>query len=77
MDESKTVTLMNFSSPERAEIYRSLLASMGIDSAVINGTANEVLPLPPNSIRLIVNERDYRKAKDLLNAKIEKEPLNK
>lgn len=70
MDETKIVTVMNFTSVNRAELAKSLLDAAGIASQIINDTSAQMIPSLPNSVRIIVNEQDAARAEEVLRKEI-------
>ena len=72
MDKFEFMTLARFSSVEEAQVMKTFLDSAGIENQITNDTSQGVLPVFENSIKIIVNSGDYKKAVDILNAKFDK-----
>ncbi len=65
----KIITLASYPTAAEAEVAASLLRSMGIEVEVINAVAAVMLPFyGDNQVRLLVNESDYARAVELLQA---------
>ncbi len=69
MEKKEFATLAVFSSLERAQVVKSMLDSMGIESQLIDDTGTRVLPMLPEAsrIKIIVNAGDYDKAGKVLS----------
>lgn len=78
MDKSKIITLMSFDTSGEAEIVRSLLESAGVESELLNEVMSAMLPLQSDffSIRLVINEDDEERAKEILAAKFDTEEFD-
>lgn len=72
MKKEEFITLAKFTSAERAQLTKALLDSMGIENQIIHDTAMSVLPPMPNQIVIVVNASDFDRAKELLEAKFDK-----
>lgn len=80
MEKSEFILLRSFDTLGEAMIYKSLLESAGIECFLKGEVMASVLPIQNDNmpIRLVVHERDRKKAEDFLAAKIEKpEPAPK
>lgn len=73
MDRSKVVILRNFATSGEALIYKALLESNGIEAALLNETASEMLPLQSElvEVKLAVLESDRKKAEEILAARFD------
>lgn len=76
MGEGKVVTLMSFETStaalNQANVIASMLESMGIDVEVSGDIANTMIPFTGSLVRILINENDLARARELLAAKIEK-----
>jgi hypothetical protein len=74
-NKDEFTVLAVFDSMGEASIMSSLLGSAGIENFLHNDIASSVLSLKnqDTGIRLVVRSVDAEKAKEFLNAKIEKE----
>lgn len=72
MKNPEVVTLAKYASLEEAQVINAMLESMGIDNEIMNDLAAQILPNLEGDVRIVVNSKDYDKAKTLLEAKIAK-----
>ena len=75
MKNQEFATLARFSSYEEAQVVKVLLESMGVENEIMNSTAAQIMPYLESDIRIVVNASDYRRAKELLEAKFDRREL--
>ena len=75
MKKQEFTTLARFSSFEEAQVIKALLDSMGVDNEIMSVMVARVMPYLANDVRIIGNYSDYRRAKELLDAKFNKREL--
>lgn len=73
MKEREFVTLAKFSSIEQVYVVTAMLDAMGIENMVVNDISADVLPMLERDVKIIVNNADYQKAKEIMAAKFDKE----
>ena len=67
--ENRVVELAGFATAAEAEVTASMLRSMGVEVSVVNEISSIMLPyINDNRVRLLVNEADLDRAKELLAA---------
>ena len=78
MDKSKVVIIKSFPTAGEALIYKSLLASGGVECELINETVSDVLPLQNElmNVKLAVAEKDAEKAREILSAKFDQQEFD-
>jgi len=71
MNDDRIVRLMEFSSPDEAEIARGILEAHGVDCDIFHSTIQTLIPFIPNSPELVVRESDKEFALKLLAAEFD------
>lgn len=67
--ENRVVELAGFATAAEAEVAASMLRSMGVEVSVVNEISSIMLPyINDNRVRLLVNEADLERAKQLMEA---------
>ena len=76
--ETDGMVVGDYSTTSEAEIVKSLLNSLGIDSFIRNSSMSNILPSIPlgaGTIELLVRTKDYDKSIDILNSKFDKKDM--
>lgn len=63
----KTVILSTVTKSYQANILQSVLQNEGIESFIKNEILSCIIPAPPFEIEIYVFEKDYEKAKSIMN----------
>ncbi len=73
MDKSEVITLATYASAGEALVVQSLLESAGVETQIVNEVSSNVLPYSSdNAVRLIINEKDVDRAREILAAGFDK-----
>lgn len=75
MDKQKYMELARYKSMPEAQINKSLLDSFGIPNELMNDMIYGTVPSAKSGVRIIVNESDYERAKEIMNAEFDKNGL--
>jgi len=80
MNQPKIITIASYNSPVEAEIALSLLESFGVVAQLLHSDAATTLNyLNPGqqTVKLIVNEQDAARAREILSAQFDRQEAEK
>lgn len=76
MKDREFATVARFSSFEEAYVVKSMLDAMGVLNEIVNDLVADVLPMLDRDVRIVVNNSDLPRARQLLKAKFDRQSFN-